>query len=69
MPNVENGYNVPIDFEASYQYANGVTMTVKDSGDNGILFTGDAGRIFVNRGKITGYPVEELKTSPLQRER
>lgn len=68
MPNVENGYNVPIDFEVSYKYANGVTMSVKDSGDNGILFTGDAGRIFVNRGKITGVPVDALKANPLKRE-
>jgi predicted dehydrogenase len=68
MPTVENGYNVPVDFEVAYRYANGVVMTVKDSGDNGILFTGDAGRIFVNRGKITGAPVEALKSNPLNRE-
>lgn len=68
MPNVDNGYNVAIDYEVAYRYANGVIMTVKDSGDNGILFTGDAGRLFVNRGKITGAPVEALKTNPLHRE-
>ena len=28
--------------------------------DNGILFVGDKGRIFVNRGKLTGAPVEAL---------
>jgi myo-inositol 2-dehydrogenase/D-chiro-inositol 1-dehydrogenase len=65
FPQVENGYNVPIDFEVTYQYANGVTMTVKDTGENGILLTGDAGRIFVNRGKITGAPVEALAKKPL----
>jgi hypothetical protein len=43
-------------------------MTVKDAGDNGILFTGDAGRIFVNRGKIVGAPVENLATQPFKRE-
>ena len=68
FPNVENGYNVPIDFEVSYKYANNVIMVVKDSGDNGILFTGDAGRIFVNRGKITGAPVEALAKEPFNRE-
>lgn len=68
LPNVENGYNVAIDFEVNYKYANGVTMTVRDHGDNGILFTGDAGRLFVNRGKITGAPVEALKTQPFARE-
>jgi len=68
MPNTVNGYNVAVDFEVLYKYANGVTMTVSDSGDNGILFTGDSGRVFVNRGKITGAPVEALQTSPIARE-
>ena len=69
MPNVAQGYNVAIDFQATYQFANGVVMTVSDSGsDNGILFTGDAGRLFVNRGKITGAPVDALKSQPLRRE-
>ncbi len=68
FPNVENGFNVATDFEVVYEYANGVTMTVKDTGENGILFTGDSGRIFVNRGKITGAPVEELSNRPLPRE-
>ena len=69
MPEVVNGYNVAIDFQATYKFANGVVMTVSDSGgDNGILFTGDSGRLFVNRGKITGAPVDALKTQPLRRE-
>ncbi len=69
MPGVPNGFNVAVDFHATYKFANGVIMTVADSGgDNGILFTGDAGRLFVNRGKITGAPVEALKNQPLPRE-
>ena len=68
MPDVENGFNVAVDFDVSYKFANGVTMTVTDTGDNGILFTGDAGRLFVNRGRITGVPVDALKTQPLNRE-
>ena len=67
MPTVANGYNVAIDFNVTYKYANGVMMTVGDTGDNGILFTGDAGRMFVNRGKITGAAVEALPTNPLNR--
>ncbi|MFM9069106.1 MAG: gfo/Idh/MocA family oxidoreductase, partial [Planctomycetota bacterium] len=51
-----------------YEYANGVTLEVSDEGENGILFTGDAGRLFVNRGKITGAPVEQLERKPLPRE-
>jgi len=40
-------------------------MLITSEGDNGILFEGTEGRFFVNRGKITGKPVEELKDKPL----
>jgi len=53
-PNVPDGYNVAIDFSATYKYENGVVMTVSDTGRNGIMFTGDEGRIFVNRGSLQG---------------
>ena len=68
MPTTADGFNVATDFEAVFEYRNGVVMSVKDTGENGILFTGDAGRLFVNRGKITGQPVESLATQPLPRE-
>lgn len=68
MPNTEDGFNVAIDFEVTYKYANGVVMTVSDTGRNGIMFTGDAGRIFVNRGSLEGKPVEELAAMPLPRD-
>ncbi len=32
---------------------------------SGILFVGDQGRIFVNRGRVVGKPVEELAENPL----
>lgn len=63
-----DSYNVPIDFTVDYLFENGVRMTVRDEGENGILFTGERGRLFVNRGKITGAPVERLATEPLPRE-
>ncbi|XZE42944.1 Gfo/Idh/MocA family protein [Pirellulaceae bacterium SH467] len=66
--NQPDSYNVPIDFSVDYLFENGVRMTVRDEGENGILFTGDRGRIFVNRGKITGAPVERLREEPLPRE-
>lgn len=67
-PAVVDGYNVPIDFQANYLYANDVTMTVSDTGRNGIMLTGERGRIFVNRGTLDGKPVEELTNNPLPRE-
>lgn len=68
-PNVQDGFNVALDYGVTYRYANGVTMTVKDEGRNGIMFTGDAGRIFVNRGTVEGKPVEELAGNPLPRDK
>ncbi len=60
-------YNVPIDYGVKYDFANGVELTVSDTGRSGIMFTGSEGRIFVNRGTIAGKPVEELQSNPLAR--
>jgi myo-inositol 2-dehydrogenase/D-chiro-inositol 1-dehydrogenase len=68
MPDVKNGYNVAVDFEARYVYPSGVVMTVSDTGRNGIMFSGTQGRIFVNRGAVSGKPVEDLASNPLPRE-
>lgn len=58
MPSVENGYNVAVDYHVKYKLDNGVEMTVSDEGRNGVMFTGDKGRIFVNRGTLDGAPTE-----------
>ena len=68
MPGVKDGYNVAVDFEARYVYPSGVVMTVSDTGRNGIMFSGAQGRIFVNRGTVSGKPVEDLASNPLPRE-
>lgn len=67
-PDVADGFNVAVDYGVTYRYANGVTMTVSDTGRNGIMFTGTQGRLFVNRGSLQGKPVEDLKHNPLPRE-
>jgi myo-inositol 2-dehydrogenase / D-chiro-inositol 1-dehydrogenase len=61
-------FNVSLDYSARYRYANGVEMTVADNGRNGVMFTGTEGRVFVNRGTVSGKPVEELAQRPLPRE-
>ncbi|PQO33232.1 gfo/Idh/MocA family oxidoreductase [Blastopirellula marina] len=58
MPSVENGYNVAVDYHVTYKLDNGVVLTVADEGRNGVMFTGDKGRIFVNRGTLDGAPTE-----------
>lgn len=67
MPHVKDGYNVAVDFYVEYRYPSGMLMTVSDTGRNGILFTGDEGRLFVNRGAVAGKPVEALADNPLPR--
>lgn len=67
-PEVPDGYNVAVDYEVEYKYPSGVVMTVSDTGRNGIMFIGSEGRIFVNRGTISGKPVEDLEQAPLPRE-
>lgn len=68
FPKQGNSFNVATHYMASYRFQNGVVMTVRDSGRNGIMFTGEKGRIFVNRGAISGKPVEALASDPLERE-
>jgi len=68
FPNVPNGYNVATSFSARLIYANGVELAVEDRGRNGVTFEGDQGRIFVNRGTISGKPVDALRDNPLPRE-
>ena len=62
------GYNVAKRFRATYTYPGGCRLVVADEGRNGILFEGDAGRLFVSRGDLVGKPVEELAGNPLPRE-
>jgi predicted dehydrogenase len=49
-----NCYNCHHRFVITYQYGNGVTLKCMSDGENGVLFTGDKGWIFVSRGKIRG---------------
>ncbi len=64
-PTVADRYNIATQFTIRVDMPNDVEMIITSEGDNGILFEGTEGRIFVNRGKLTGKPVEDLKDKPL----
>jgi myo-inositol 2-dehydrogenase / D-chiro-inositol 1-dehydrogenase len=51
--------------EVEKLFGNDVPEELKSFNDNGIMFIGDKGRVFVNRGRVRGKPVEELKKNPL----
>ncbi|MCA9179704.1 MAG: Gfo/Idh/MocA family oxidoreductase [Planctomycetales bacterium] len=55
----DDSYNTSHDFGIRCFFANGIEMLIDSRGDNGILFEGSKGRMFVNRSKITGVPIEE----------
>lgn len=59
MPSAVDSYNTSTDFNVKCRFANGVQMDVGSRVDNGVMFEGEKGRIFVNRSKITGKPIEE----------
>lgn len=63
-PTRSDTYNMPLKFTVNCKFPNGIPMEIH-SKDNGILFEGEKGRIFVNRGKLTGTPVKDLKENPL----
>ena len=64
-PLVRDQYNAATSFNIKIDMPNNVEMIITSEGDNGILFEGTEGRFFVNRGKIAGKPLEDLKDNPL----
>lgn len=70
MPSLDDRYNTAMKFNLQCSFANGVDIVIRhdaqDLGfDNGILFEGDKGKFFVSRSKLTGEPVDALKTNPI----
>ncbi|HVW01077.1 MAG TPA: Gfo/Idh/MocA family oxidoreductase [Planctomycetaceae bacterium] len=69
-PTVDDCFNTATAFNVKATFANGTEMFIRDDAkdlgfDNGVMFEGEKGRFFVNRGKITGAPVEDLKQNPI----
>jgi predicted dehydrogenase len=58
-PTVDDSYNTSHDFAVKCTFEGGLEMIIDSRSENGVLFEGSKGRMFVNRGKITGTPIEE----------
>ncbi|HEV2294111.1 MAG TPA: Gfo/Idh/MocA family oxidoreductase [Tepidisphaeraceae bacterium] len=69
-PTVHNKFNTAREFNVRLTFANGVEMSLvnkhpKVMEENGILFEGERGALFVNRKKIEGSAHETLQSDPL----
>ncbi|EAQ80288.1 Gfo/Idh/MocA family protein [Blastopirellula marina] len=70
MPTQDDRYNTATKFHVRAMYPGDIEVNIRDECNelgfgNGILFEGTKGRFMVNRGKLVGGPVEELKDNPL----
>ena len=69
-PVQDDRFNTATKFEIRITFEDGVELDIVDRSerlkfDNGIMYECEKGRFFINRGKLTGKPVEDLKTNPL----
>ena len=64
-PVEKNQYNTATQFKIVNRFVDGTELVIRHDQGNGILFEGTEGRIFVNRGRLTGQPVEDLKNNPI----
>jgi predicted dehydrogenase len=64
-PTDPSRYNTATEFLIEARFADDIELVIRHDGGNGILFEGTEGRIFVNRGKLSGKPVEDLERNPL----
>ncbi|MEN1677986.1 MAG: Gfo/Idh/MocA family oxidoreductase [Planctomycetota bacterium] len=71
MPATDDRFNTATRFHVRVTLADGTEIDIRDSArddlgfGNGVMFQGDEGRMLVNRSKVVGKPVEELRDDPL----
>ncbi|QEF98918.1 hypothetical protein Mal15_29760 [Stieleria maiorica] len=72
LPTLDNQYNTANSFRIRCRFPAGAELIICDHAqqlgfDNGILFECEQGRFFVNRGKLTGKPIKDLVSHPLDK--
>ena len=65
VPQQHDRFNTASSFLFNVAYPDGAEMIIRNDTDNGVLIEGEKGKIFVDRGKLVGRPVDELKDNPL----
>lgn len=65
FPTEDDRYNMPHAYNLSVNFKDDVELVIRSDTANGVLIEGEKGRIFVNRGKLVGKPVEDLENDPL----
>jgi hypothetical protein len=68
IPVEKDRYNTATEFQFVAQFPGGTQLVIANKVpefDNGVLIEGDQGKLFVNRGKLTGAVIEALKDNPL----
>ncbi len=70
LPEIPAGFNTPKLVTVNFEYPGGVQLQLlaQPPGGTGVTFEGEKGRIFVNRGRITGKPIEEQDADPALKE-
>ena len=70
MPTVDDQFNTATKFKVEVAFQDGMKLIVRDNANDmgfqrGIMIEGEKGRYLVNRAKLVGKPVENLKQDPL----
>jgi predicted dehydrogenase len=73
MPTDPSQYNSATEFHVKATFANGSLLHIRHNAedlgfDNGLMLEGTNGRIFVNRGKLTGEAVDGMAKNPIKEE-